>query len=242
MFYLEVTNSIRLLKKICINQHANVIIHQPNVLFRSLNKRGARCPPRSPSGKSMVLICRVLSVWWVALAVGWAAAAVAGPAKDLLDRRVIRWRCGCGAGAARQRGRGQCQERAMARPPLIVASGNGHLDVVQALLAKGAEVNAKDERRRDRAVRGLRVRPPRCCAGAARQRGRRQCQGRQRRDRADVGLPNGHLDVVQALLAKGADVNAKATDGATALMAPRWGTTTRSCSFDRPDPPPRRSP
>jgi uncharacterized protein len=33
-----------------------------------------------------------------------------------------------------------------------------------------------------------------------------------------VGLPERHLDVVQALIAKGADVNAKRNDGLTALM------------------------
>ena len=35
-----------------------------------------------------------------------------------------------------------------------------------------------------------------------------------------VASDNGHLDVVQALLAKGAEVNARDNDGLTALMWP----------------------
>ena len=35
--------------------------------------------------RSMIRIRRALSVWLMALATGWAAAAVAGPSEDLID-------------------------------------------------------------------------------------------------------------------------------------------------------------
>ena len=88
-------------------------------------------------------------MWWVALAVVWAAA-VAGPAVDLID-----------------------------------AALRGDAAAVQTLLAKGIDVNAK----RTDGVTALMA-----------------------------SSQNGHGEVVQALLAKGADVIAKATNGATALM------------------------
>ena len=91
---------------------------------------------------SMVRIRRVVSVWWVALAVAWATAAMAGPAEDLIsaalrgDAAAVQALLAKGADVnAKTRGGGTA---------LFAASQNGHLDVVQALLANGADVNIKD--------------------------------------------------------------------------------------------------
>jgi hypothetical protein len=90
---------------------------------------------------SMVRIRRVLSVWCVALPVGWAAAAMAGPAEDLINA------AGSGDAAAVQallaKGADINAKASNGVTALVAASYPGHLDVVQALLAKGADVNAK---------------------------------------------------------------------------------------------------
>ncbi len=39
---------------------------------------------RPSVGSSIVWTRRVLSVWWLTLALGWAAAAAAGPSDDLI--------------------------------------------------------------------------------------------------------------------------------------------------------------
>src|ERR1019366_5180647 len=142
---------------------------------------------------SMVRIRRVLSVWLVALVVGWAAAAAAGPAEDLfaaagrgdvaavqaLLRTDSTW---WNPFAKRAEVNAKMSNGATA---LMTASQNGHLDVVQALLDKGADVNAKMNDGWTALM---------------------------------YSSDSGHLDVVQALLAKGADVNAKMSNGGTALM------------------------
>ena len=134
--------------------------------------------------KSIVLIRQGLLVWWVALALGWASAAVAGPAEELINAASR------GDAAAVQallaKGAGVNAKDDVGATALIDASYNGHLEVVQALLAKGAEIDAKMN---DGATALM------------------------------LASQYGHLDVVQALLAKGADVNANAAiNGATALM------------------------
>ncbi|MFZ1964447.1 MAG: ankyrin repeat domain-containing protein [Roseiarcus sp.] len=132
---------------------------------------------------SMVRLRRVLSVWSVALALGWAAAAMAGPAEDLIAAATR----GDAAAAQALLAKGADVNAKMSdgTTALIEASTFGHLNVVQALLAKEADVNAK------------------------------MSNGATALMLASVG---GHLDMVQALLAAGADVNAKMSNGATALM------------------------
>ena len=130
----------------------------------------------------MVRIRRMLSVWWIALAVGWAAA-VAGPAEDLINTASR------GEAAAVQallaKGADVNAKGRNGVTALMAASENGHRDVVQALRSKGADVN----------VRAIK-------AGVT---------------ALIVASHNGHREVVQALLAKGAAVNAKMSNGATAL-------------------------
>ena len=76
----------------------------------------------------------------------------------------------------------------MAITALMCASSTGHLDVVRALLAANADVNATN------------------------------AHGNTALMYASKGWNHSHLEVVQALLAAKADVNAKDADGDTALI------------------------
>ena len=100
----------------------------------------------------------------------------------------------------------------------MTASQNGHLDVVRALIAKGADVNAKND--------GL------TALLLASQAGHDDVVQALLDGGADVnagGLgtalmwasAGGHIHVVQSLIAKGADVNAKDDSGLTGLMVTR---------------------
>ena len=159
--------------------------------------------------------------------IGFPSAA-AGPAEDLIsaafrgDAAAVQALLAKGADVNAKNNDGVTA--------LMVASENGHLDVVQALLAKGAEVNAKDERRRDRADSWP---PSKATSTWCRRCSPRGPRSMPRRTTAATALmlasQNGHLDVVQALLAKGAEVNAKANDGATALMLASRTATSRWC-------------
>ncbi|OGQ61342.1 MAG: hypothetical protein A3G39_08840 [Deltaproteobacteria bacterium RIFCSPLOWO2_12_FULL_43_16] len=87
--------------------------------------------------------------------------------------------------------------------PLDIAANNGHISTVQALLAGGANVNARSEGRNG-SLKGMTP-----LMGAAQ---------------------NGHVEIVKALLSKGADVNAKGygdmANGITPLiMASKYGHT-----------------
>jgi len=102
---------------------------------------------------------------------------------------------------------------------LFTAAENGDLHRVNALLAKGADVNAK-------------LNNGGTALMLASQNGHLEvvqallAKGADVNAKSNIGWnalimasQNGHLEVVQILLAKGADVNAKRDDGGTALMA-----------------------
>src|ERR1700689_805628 len=95
------------------------------------------------------------------------------------------------------------RKRKAARRALMVASLEGHLDIVQALLAKGADVNAK-------ATDGS---TPLMFAALGHDDAIAQLLPSSPSSKDD------RLDIVQGLLAKGAGVDAKQEHGMTALMA-----------------------
>jgi uncharacterized protein len=121
-----------------------------------------------------------------------------------------------------------------------MASFTGHLDIVQALLAKGGEFNAKmDDGATALGMATLAgspsllalgvaaapdsCRPPSCPIVEIVQALLAAGADVNAKDNGGgtvlmTASATGHLDVMQALLAKGADVNAKASDGRTALM------------------------
>jgi len=99
---------------------------------------------------------------------------------------------------------------------LMHASYSGHLDIVRALLAKGASVNAKDNDGRT-ALLVVASKPP-ADQGPSAEFAMARAAG------AAAGAEEFLGPVVQALLAKGADVNDKDSNGETALMwASRFG-------------------
>ena len=157
-----------------------------------------------------VRIRRLLSVWSVALAIGWAAAAVAGPAKDLFDAAS---RGDMAAAQALLHRGANVNAKKNGNTALMLASIKGHLDVVRALLDKGAEVNARS------AEYGMTA--------------------------LMLASDAGHLYVVQALLDKGAEVNAKDNRGGTALMIASFKgnlDVVRALLDMGPRPMPRRMP
>ena len=115
--------------------------------------------------------------------------------------RLPRWRCSRAAPTSRARSGGQH----------AAASGcaGGDIELVRALLAKGADPN---------------VRTPRSMAPAARRR-----RGRRTRRPAGEQTPlmmaarGDHEDVMRALVAAGADPALRAQDGSTLLMAAAAG-------------------
>jgi ankyrin repeat protein len=138
---------------------------------------------------SLVRIRRLLSVCCVALAVGWAAAGVAAPADDLINAKYL------------------------------AAAYHGDMASVRALLAKGADVNAKTNSGGTALMlasvnghldvvqallaKGAEVNAEESHGGTA----------------LMMASEQGNREVVQALLAKGAEVDAKRNyDGGTALI------------------------
>jgi len=170
-------------------------------------------------GRTMLLIRRVLLVWWVALAVGWAAGAVAGPAEDVVLFSEASGGDAAGVLALLDKGADVNARGDNGATALIAASQNGHLAVAQVLLAKGAEINAKNNDGLTALivasvndhldiVQALLAKGP-------------DINAKEKKDGMTALMMaafDGHLEIVEALLAKGADVNAKATDGNTALI------------------------
>ena len=136
----------------------------------------------------MVRICRVLSVWCVAVAFGWVATAAAEPAEDLInaadrgDVAVVQALLAKGVKVNAKAENGHTA--------LMAASFHGHRALVQALLDKKAEVNAKMNNGWTALI---------------------------------LASQEGHREVVQALLTKRAEVNVQGNDGTTALGAATKG-------------------
>jgi uncharacterized protein len=166
---------------------------------------------------AMARIRPVLSASCVALSVGWAAAAMAGPVEDLLnaayrgDMAAVQALLNTGTDVNARTSeicRGSFTPACGGATALIMASFTGHLDIVQALLAKGADVNAKmDDGATALGMATLAGSPLLLALGVA--------------PAPDSCRPPSCpiVEIVQALLARGADVNAKDKGGGTVLMA-----------------------
>jgi ankyrin repeat protein len=101
---------------------------------------------------------------------------------------------------------------------LRAASGEGHLDIVRALLAEGADVNAKTNDGTTAlllASRNGHLDVVQVVLAKGAEVNAKDNKGVTALMGASVA---GHLEIVQALLAKGANVNAKTNDGTTALL------------------------
>ena len=108
---------------------------------------------------------------------------------------------------------------------LLLASKNGHADVVRELLAAKAPVDVEDRRWLHGVVAGFAEWSRRRGAGIARREGRGRYQSRQWCHAAVGGGTARVCGCVQALLAAKADVNAKGADGLTALsLASGYGS------------------
>jgi uncharacterized protein len=184
---------------------------------------------------TMVRIRRALTVWWIALAIGSSSVAVAGPGEDLIAAAAR------GDGAAVQalldQGIAVDSMNALGTTALMTASLYGHLDVVQALLANGADVNAKSKLVSATALMAasraghLNVVQLLLAKGADVNAKANGVNAKPNAGETALILASraGHLDVVQALLDKGADVAAKLNldGGATALIERSGGAVDR---------------
>ena len=167
-------------------------VHATVVSFR--NEGGGAMSTKVIVERSMVRVRRALSAWLMALAIGWATAAVAGPSEDLIDaatRGDV-----ASAQALLAKGADVDAKTSDGVTALMAAALHGRLDMVQALLDKGAAVNARDY---DGWTALLRA------------------------------SSKGQIDVAQALLDKGAQVNARTNDGVNALLSPPRKAASISC-------------
>jgi ankyrin repeat protein len=166
---------------------------------------------------SMVRI-RQLSVWWIALAIGWAAPAVAGPSDDFYyavaygNAAKARALLDEGADANAKRG---------GIPMLITASQRGYLDIVRALLAEGAEVDARWDTNGWTALMAASTHGDLDVVQVLLDKGADvNAKDAHGTTALWAAAQSGHREVVQGLLDKGADANAKADAyrGETALF------------------------
>ncbi len=164
----------------------------------------------------------------VALVMGCAAVAVAGPTEDLVfsvqrqtqaprgDAVAVRALLRKGANVnARSSGNGETV--------LMIAAGSpgDHLDVVQALLDKGADVNARTKDGTTALMMAANREVAKALLNKGAEVNARNSDGRTALMMA-AGSPGDHLDVVQALLDKGADVNAGDNNGTAPLTFAAW--------------------
>jgi ankyrin repeat protein len=96
---------------------------------------------------------------------------------------------------------------------LMKAASNGDADMVQLLLARGADVNATDNDGQTALMKA-------CVSSQVSRNPRKKSKGKKKRKRSSQVYPEGpdRVDIVQLLLARGADVNATDNYGQTALM------------------------
>jgi ankyrin repeat protein len=193
---------------------------------------------------TMTWVRRVLLAW-VALSIGCASAALAGPVEDLLnaasrgDMAAVQALLNAGTDV-----NGRTSERCRDDNPsplcdgataLILASFTGHLQVVQALLDQGADVNSKMYGGATAlgmaflagtpfslAVAPDSCRPPNCLVVNIVQvlldKGADVNADEGGMTALGMAFASGHLEVVQVLLDRGAEVNEKASFDPTVLM------------------------
>lgn len=106
--------------------------------------------------------------------------------------------------------------------PLIVAACRNHTEVVKALLAKGAFINAKINAKADNGSTALMVAADQGCTETVKVLLANGADFNVKDNLNETALMwasgEGHTDIVQALLAKGANVNAKGLEGQPALI------------------------
>mmetsp|Transcript_60361 Transcript_60361/g.126313 ORF Transcript_60361/g.126313 Transcript_60361/m.126313 type:complete len:145 (-) Transcript_60361:522-956(-) len=113
--------------------------------------------------------------------------------------------------------------------PLCTASGNGHLDVVERLLAARVEVNCKNFVSLSSSQLGD---TPLCTASGnghldvverlLAARAEVNCKNHDECTPLHVASAHGHVDVVMRLLAAGAEVNSKDESGRSVLSYMSW--------------------
>ena len=106
---------------------------------------------------------------------------------------------------------------------LMIAAEEGHTQIAEQLLAKGADVRARDAEGRTALLLGsiYSLRARRDAQTSAGKRRRRKCDRQPGEHCPDAGRAGGAFQVIESLIASGANVNAKNKNGWTALRFAR---------------------
>ena len=115
----------------------------------------------------------------------------------------------------------------------VGASQDGDLEVVLALLAAKADVNAKIGEWSHGVDTGLGARPPRCGRALIAAKAEVNAKMADGDTALMIASQHGHLEVVRALIAAKAEVNAKNAPGGTALWWPRCRATWNNAGLRR---------